>query len=75
MRQGIRLTALGIALGVGGALASSRFLESLLYEVRPSDPLTHGAVAALLTAVALLASWLPARRASRVDPLEALREE
>jgi predicted permease len=74
MRQGIRLTALGIALGVGGALASSRFLESLLYEVRPSDPLTHGAVAALLTAVALLASWLPARRASHVDPLEALRE-
>jgi putative ABC transport system permease protein len=75
MRQGIRLTALGIVIGVAGALASSRVLESLLYEVRASDPLTHSAVAALLGLIALAASWLPARRAARVDPLTAMREE
>jgi predicted permease len=75
LRQGLRLTALGIVLGVAGAMAASRLLGSLLYEVRPSDPLTHAAVAALLTGVALVATWIPAWRATRVDPLQALREE
>ena len=71
--QGMRLTAIGVAAGVAGALALSRFLESLLFEMAPTDPLTFVAVAAMLTLVALLATWIPARRASRVDPVEALR--
>lgn len=73
--QGLRLAALGVAFGVAGALAVTRLLSSLLYGVSTSDPLTFGAVAALLLLVALLASYLPARRAVAVSPLEALRYE
>lgn len=75
LRQGIRMTALGVALGVGGALASTRLMESLLYEITPTDPLTHGAVALLLAGVATFATWIPARRAARTDPVDAFRSD
>jgi ABC-type antimicrobial peptide transport system permease subunit len=75
MGQSLTLTAIGIAAGVGAALLLTRFLASLLYSVHPHDPATFAAVAALLTGVALLASYLPARRALRVDPTVALRQE
>ncbi|MFL5312209.1 MAG: ABC transporter permease [Myxococcales bacterium] len=71
----VKLAALGVALGVGGALAFSRLLSSQLYGVGSRDPLTYAAMSALLAAVALVASWLPARRATRVDPMVALRTE
>ena len=73
--EGMRPVVAGVALGVAGALALTRLMRSLLYDVSPSDPVTLAAVAILLTAVALLAAWLPARRATRVDALEALRSE
>jgi ABC-type antimicrobial peptide transport system permease subunit len=75
MGQGARLTAAGIALGLLGAFAFTRVLESLLYGVSARDPLTFAGIAALLAAVALLATWLPARRAARVDPMTAIRNE
>ncbi|HSU81105.1 MAG TPA: FtsX-like permease family protein, partial [Thermoanaerobaculia bacterium] len=75
MRQGSRLTAAGIAAGLLGALALTRWLESLLDGVSSRDPLTFTGIAALLVAVALLASWLPARRAARVEPIVAIRNE
>jgi len=73
--QGLVLTALGLAVGLGGAWALSRALASLLYGVSATDPLTFGGTALLLGLVALAATWFPARRASRVDPVEALRAE
>jgi predicted permease len=73
--EGMRPVLAGVALGVAGALALTRLMRALLYGVSPSDPVTLGAVALLLTTVALLAAWLPARRATRVDALEALRAE
>jgi len=75
LRQGIILAAFGICVGFAGALALTRFLSSLLYEVPPRDPLTFVIVSALLGGVALLATYLPARRAAKVDPLVALRYE
>jgi predicted permease len=73
--QGLRLTALGLGLGIAGALALTRVLKSQLYGVSPTDPGTFVALALLVQAVAALASWLPARRATRVDPMIALRQE
>ncbi|HEY2294675.1 MAG TPA: ABC transporter permease [Thermoanaerobaculia bacterium] len=75
MRQGSRLTAIGIVAGLLGALALTRWLESLLDGVSARDPFTFLGIAALLVAVALLASWLPARRAARVEPVIAIRSE
>ena len=75
MRQGLTLVVVGAAIGIGGALAASRLLRGILYSPSVVDPVTFAGVPLLLTAVAALASWLPARRASGVDPLEALRRE
>jgi predicted permease len=75
MRQGLTLVIIGAAIGIGGALGASRLLRGILYSPSVIDPLTFAGVPLLLTAVAALASWLPARRASGVDPLEALRRE
>lgn len=75
LRQGMAPVALGLVAGVAGSLAAGRVLASLLYEICARDPLTIGAVAILLTLVALAACTLPARRATRVDPLVALHYE
>ena len=73
--RGLRLAALGVLLGLSAAWGLTRFLQSLLFETSPHDPLIYGSAAIGLLAVALLACWLPARRAAKVDPLEALRAE
>ncbi|HET7553829.1 MAG TPA: ABC transporter permease [Gemmatimonadaceae bacterium] len=73
--QAMALAAIGACVGLVGALALGRFMSSLLYGVQPSDPVTFLAMSAILGAVALAASYIPARRATRVDPLLALRHE
>ena len=75
LREGLGLTMVGLVLGLAGALAGTRILTGFLYEVSPSDPATFLIVAGLILSVALLASFFPARRATGVDPLEALRVE
>ena len=75
VRQGLWLTATGIVLGIAVALALTRVMSALLFGVGPADPLTYVVVSAALGAVALLATYLPARRASRVDPIVALRAD
>ncbi len=70
---GMRLASIGLVLGLVGALAATRLLSSLLYRVRPTDTITFTAVSVILLVVALMASYLPARRATRVDPMVALR--
>ena len=73
--QGLRLAVVGVALGLLGAIALTRLLQGLLFGISASDPLTFAVIALLLVGVALLACWIPARRATKVDPLEALRSE
>ncbi|HKW50020.1 MAG TPA: ABC transporter permease [Gemmatimonadaceae bacterium] len=75
VKRGVSLVLIGIAFGVVGALLLTRFMSSLLYGVEPTDPMTFGAVATLLGVASIIASYLPARRATRVDPLVALRAE
>jgi putative ABC transport system permease protein len=75
LRQGLRLTSIGIGIGLAGAMALTRYLEGMLYDVTPLDPLTFVAVVALFAAVTSIASYVPARRATRVDPMTALRYE
>ena len=75
LAQVVGLVGLGVIAGLGGALAVSHLLRSLLFQVSPIDPLTLAGVCVLLLAVATLAGYLPARRAARIDPVEALRTE
>jgi putative ABC transport system permease protein len=73
--QGLKLTLIGVAIGIAGPFALTRSLSSLLYGVKPTDPVTFIAVSLILTAVAVLASYIPARQAAQVDPMVALRHE
>jgi putative ABC transport system permease protein len=75
LRQGAVLAGAGVAVGLALAWGTTRFMTAVLYGVSPVDPTTYASVAGVLLVIALLASWLPARRAAGVDPVEALREE
>jgi ABC-type antimicrobial peptide transport system permease subunit len=73
--QGLKLALIGLGVGLLGAIALTRLMGALLYEIKPNDPLTYLIVSLVLMGVALMACWLPARRATRVDPMMALRSE
>jgi ABC-type antimicrobial peptide transport system permease subunit len=73
LKQGGQLAAIGIAVGGVGALFLTRLLEGLVFGISTTDPIAFGGVIVLLATVAVLASWLPARRAARVDPMNVLR--
>ena len=74
-RQGMLWTGIGLALGLTAALGAASLITGFLYGVGPADPLTFAVIALVLTVTALAACYVPARRASRIDPLVALREE
>jgi len=75
MKQGLKLALGGVVIGLIAAAGLTRLISALLFCVSPTDPLTFGAIALLLTGVAMLACWLPARGAAKVDPMIALRCE
>jgi putative ABC transport system permease protein len=75
LRQGMMLAGIGLILGLAVVLVLARFLTSMLYGVSPNDPVTFVGISFLLAMVALLACYLPARRAARIDPMIALRDE
>jgi ABC-type antimicrobial peptide transport system permease subunit len=75
LRNGLKLAGIGLALGLLAALGLTQFLRGVLYGVSAFDPVSFAAVAAVLTGVGILACWLPARRAAKVDPMVALRSE
>jgi putative ABC transport system permease protein len=74
LQQGVALSAAGIAIGIVASLAFTRLMSSMLFHIRPVDPLTLAAVAAIVLATALVATFLPALRATRIDPMQALRD-
>jgi ABC-type antimicrobial peptide transport system permease subunit len=73
--EGLALVMIGTAFGLAGALMATRVLQSMLFDLAPSDPTTYATIVGLLGIAAVVASWLPARRASRVDPVVALRAD
>jgi ABC-type antimicrobial peptide transport system permease subunit len=75
LREGLTLGVLGVSLGVAGALVVSRILGSMLYGTGVADPITYSAVSGMFLAIAMAASYVPARRAARLDPMAALRWE
>jgi putative ABC transport system permease protein len=75
VREGVALVAIGAVAGLAGALVCTRALGALLFDVTPTDPLTYASIVVLLAGTAVVASWIPARRAARVDPVEALRAD
>jgi putative ABC transport system permease protein len=75
MRQGFVLVSAGVIVGGGASLFVTRLLKGVLFGVTPADPLTFASAGILISAAALIACWLPARRAARVDPMVALRAE
>jgi len=75
LSHGFRLAMLGLVLGFGGSVALTRFLAAFLYQVKPTDAFTYATATLLLTAAALMACYVPARRATRVDPIRAMRYE
>jgi putative ABC transport system permease protein len=75
LSKGIKLTGLGVVIGLAASLALTRLMSSLLFGVKPADPMTFVAVSCLLGLVAMLACWIPAHRAAKTDPMVALRYE
>jgi len=75
LSQGMKLTLAGVAIGLGASLVMTRLMGSLLFNMSPTDPVTLSAVALILALVALVACYLPARRAARVDPMIALKHD
>jgi ABC-type antimicrobial peptide transport system permease subunit len=75
MKEALLLTSIGLGIGLGCALAITRLLGSLLFEIKPTDPITLFVVSCLVAVAAGLATYLPARRATRVEPMQALRYE
>jgi ABC-type lipoprotein release transport system permease subunit len=75
VRDGLAITGVGLSIGMLGAFAATRLLQSMLYNVTPTDPVAFGLTAVLLMVAALIASWLPAWRASQIDPVVTLRGE
>ena len=75
LRDGLLLIALGVVVGLPVSLAAGRITSSLLYGIQPRDPLTLALTAAVLLGVGVVSAWAPARRAARIDPMQALRHE
>jgi ABC-type antimicrobial peptide transport system permease subunit len=75
VRQGVELAAIGLTIGLAGSFLAARILEDVLYDVKPTDPMTYGAVAGFLGLATLAASYVPARRATKIDPMTVLKSE
>ena len=75
LRRAVMLTGAGVGIGLVLAFALAHGVANLMYQVSPNDPVVFGSITATITAIALLSSWLPARRAARIDPMVALRDE
>jgi putative ABC transport system permease protein len=75
LRQSVVIVAMGLAIGLAAALAGTRAVANLIVGIKPTDPVTFVTVVVLLSVIALVACWIPARRATRVSPLTALRHE